>query len=316
MSKIQKIIKADKIDLLAKVVNKVFSPILRKKEKQLEKLLSPELSVCPVIVIVGVPRSGTTLLYQLMTNVFQTGYFDNVSQLLYPYPLTGLYWSRKIYHNNPHNIFRSYYGRTYQYSMHAPSEMGIFWQQYFPKEKIIVRPEEYQAEINHTTDVFNKILRYTKQPFILKNTYLSVRPAVVTQLPGVKVIHVKRNEEDNALALLAARKQFLGNEKAWFSVKPPEYNSLVKLSPEEQTAGQVFYLNRFIEQYFPERMEITYEEICSDWNGVLKKIQAYTGLEKRPADNVVFPKLSLRKRTSYPARREKITSFLKELKHL
>ncbi|RMG82546.1 MAG: sulfotransferase [Bacteroidetes bacterium] len=316
MNKIQKIIKADKIDLFAKVVNKVFSPILSKKEKQLEKLLSPEPSVCPVIVIVGVPRSGTTLLYQLMTNVFQVGYFDNVSQLLYPYPLTGLHWSRKIYDNKPHNVFRSYYGRTYPYSMHAPSEMGIFWQQYFPKEKIILHPKEYQSEIKNVSKVFDKILRYEKRPFVLKNTYLSVRPAVVNQLPGVKVIHVKRNEEDNALALLAARKQFLGNENAWFSVKPPEYNSLIKLSPQEQTAGQVFYLNRFIEQYFPKRMEITYEEICSDLDGALKKIQAYTGLEKRPAENIILPKLIFKKRTAQAEQEEKITTFLEKLKRL
>ena len=62
--------------------------------------------------IIGAPRSGSTILYQALTNAYDVAYFDNVACTLHRNPLAGFALSRVMFGDRPHDSFTSTHGTT------------------------------------------------------------------------------------------------------------------------------------------------------------------------------------------------------------
>src|SRR5690606_22671196 len=85
--------------------------------------LPEEISTRPVFVI-GPPRSGTTLLYQLLVNRFDFIYLDNLSSKFYSAPTVGMWLSKTVAGLAPRTStgYESAYGKTE--SIFGPNEAG------------------------------------------------------------------------------------------------------------------------------------------------------------------------------------------------
>src|SRR5580692_3262293 len=82
------------------------------------------------IFIVGAPRSGSTLLYQLMTSCFHFGYISNLHCTLYGAPqLVERFMRNSDFH--PDSNFRSDTGQTE--GMAGPCECNAYWYLFFPR---------------------------------------------------------------------------------------------------------------------------------------------------------------------------------------
>src|SRR5215831_19286131 len=81
----------------------------------------------PLLFIVGLPRSGTTLLSQLVSRYLRVGYINNIVARFWLNPLVGIALSRAILGQNPGEkiSLESKHGVTQE--PWGPHEFGYFW---------------------------------------------------------------------------------------------------------------------------------------------------------------------------------------------
>ena len=112
---------------------KYTSPLISIFEKSKINKYGAKTSKIPPIFIVGAPRTGSTIVYQLITQYFDTIYFNNLVHLARENTYFGFWLSNKFFKENPHNSFKSNHGDTLTGGLHAPSEGGQIWQKWLPK---------------------------------------------------------------------------------------------------------------------------------------------------------------------------------------
>lgn len=96
----------------------------------------------PPVFIIGAPRSGTTLLYQVMAARFQVAYSTNFLAMFYKASILGMALSQKLHggDSSEPNTFQSHHGSTAGHA--GPYEAGEFWYRWFPRGwHIYVAPE-------------------------------------------------------------------------------------------------------------------------------------------------------------------------------
>ncbi len=154
----------------------------------------------PVMFICGAPRSGTTLLYQLLAYVGEVGYVNNLVARFYANPPLGAWLSEQAQIDR---VFlpKSVYGRTFGAS--APHEFGRFWLDAFGLDAIgepDVAPSQAQivegaARIAALGAVFDR-------PMVFKSfDYLWFIDELAAALPATKWIHIVRERESNIRSL-------------------------------------------------------------------------------------------------------------------
>lgn len=243
----------------------------------------------PVVLVVGAPRSGTTLTMQWLA---QTGYFAYPTNLLsrfYKAPYIGALIQQLLTapeysfndeildFNSPIN-FSSNLGKTH--GALAPNEFWYFWRRFIPNimpeyldEAALAKIDGpgFAAELAALESVFDK-------PWAMKGIILELNLAFLSSLLDKALfLFLRRDPVFNAQSLLQARTKFFGTIDEWYSVKPREYDILKNLTPIEQVAGQVHFINRHIEvelrQIDPVRhLTIDYEAFCADPAAIFEQL--------------------------------------------
>jgi len=128
-----------------------------------EKIINSKKSYySPPIFIIGLPRSGSTLLYQLITHHFKVSYFSNLSSFFFSYPATVTFLTLLFHKKFNIKSFQSKFGFTY--GIFAPSEAGAIYRYWFDGSK--PRTQLFRQTCNKITDLM-------KRPFVWKNLNLS-----------------------------------------------------------------------------------------------------------------------------------------------
>ena len=230
------------------------------------------------IFVVGAPRSGSTLLYQLLVVRFDVAYLSNLHCALFGAPsLVERAVGRRL---PPPAVFSSRYGRTA--GLAAPSECGPYWYRFFRKRPQHVTLEEADPEALRELRASVRALGDASgRPIVFKNLLNSLRIGPLgTALPEALFLVVQRDLDDNVASILAARLAVRGDEAAWWSAEPPEVERLRALPPREQAAGQVRGVSAAIdaerESLGRERfLDVRYERLCADTHGVLAEISEF-----------------------------------------
>lgn len=164
-----------------------------------------------MIFIVGVPRSGSTILYQKLTNTGFFAYTDNFTNLVsYESFIGGNYISHRFLRRRRHNCFKSVYGNTMGCGFNAPSEGGKYWKR--------IRNSKL---FNRSSSDFGFIFRLIKKPYILKNLHNSIYiKEICAEYPNVRFIHIIREKTSNINSILNARRNNSIEELQPWSVMP------------------------------------------------------------------------------------------------
>ncbi len=235
----------------------------------------------PVVLIVGPPRSGTTLMLQWLAATGQFSYPTNLLARFYGAPHIGALIQQLItdprYNYKDELLdavpagdrFRSDLGKTR--GMLQPSEFWYFWRRFVPHvhpeyldEAAVARIDGrgFAAGVASIEGVFD-------QPFAMKGINLQYNLAALAGiLDKVLFLHTRRHPFYNIQSLLGARRTFFGNIDSWYSVKPREYPDLADKEPHEQVAGQIYYTNRHIERELEsldpaQGLTVDYEDFCA-----------------------------------------------------
>lgn len=237
----------------------------------------------PFVFVIGLPRSGTTLLSQLLAHCLRLGYVDNVAARFWLAPVCGVRLSRAILDHEEYAGYQSEYGATS--GPRDIHEFGYFWMHWLQKHTFedVRDHAELEEEIDWTG--LRRVLANLQAEFgsglVAKNIYGSYHiPRLTRTLGDVLWLWIRRDELDVAVSILDARRRYFDDTSNWWSYVPPAYEKVIDAEPAMQIAGQIHYLERFYESQAgrPDLeqnvLQVGYDELCVDPRALLERVQA------------------------------------------
>lgn len=278
--------KKEQMRYAVELVNTMIQPIDTLFRKQVAVGNDP-----PPLFILGVPRSGTTLTYQVITQQLEVGYLT--APVNYFYGLSNLLTRLlKPWIGRPQEGFRSEYGNIR--GLLSPGEHAHYWYQWFPSEGLLghyVSPED--IDVTAYTPLVKSIGSLStilNRPMAFKNVYLTMVSGVLARVfPDARFISVHRDPLLVCQSLLKKRIQ-MSSPDIWWSVKPPDYKEWLYFPLWKQVARQVFFtehlLRKDLARYAVGRhIEVDYVELCNDPVGFVERVSDWlepVGYERYP----------------------------------
>jgi len=235
----------------------------------------------PFIFVFGPPRSGTTLITQVIAHSFNLGYINNFMARFWLAPLHGIRLSKLIYGDARQTDFHSDYAATKELTdIH---EFGYFWRHWLLKESFtgVTRCSQIESQIDWKMlkKVLANIQNEFKSPMVFKNIFGSYHLAKLKQiLKKVIYVYISRESLDTAISILGARKKYYSDLNTWWSYMPVEYEQIKDMNYWDQIARQVYYLKRYYENEIQKNelenvVSVSLEELSKTPQIVLNKIQ-------------------------------------------
>ena len=249
--------------------------LLRPVEWPLVRLAGHKRKKPSLIILLALPRSGSTLTYQILSHGLKSVYLSNLGNLLYQLPYLGGLLSSH-YCANSESTFRSSQG--FVRGLCGPAEGLRFWQYWFANgidERL--HRERDTAHMRRRANYLRKaIIALGSEERPVVTGYLG-HPLRLEQLqstfPEAVFIRLHRDPLHNAISLLRCRQK---SDAEWFSVYPVECERHADESVHGQVAAQVYWLNSRLSELKGERViHISYEDLCRNPAGSLQSIVTF-----------------------------------------
>jgi len=242
-----------------------------------------KVETLPIIYIVGAPRSGTTLLSQLLSRCLPVGYINNLSALFWSKPSVGIRISRAVLGSDYRKriSFKSKYGTTA--GVEGPHEFGYFWRHWLKldESKNHKLSKRHLGRLDRSglkNALENEILKTFTMPVVIKNVICGFQAKYLTELhPASLFVHIKRDPCAVGASILNARMQRYGSYNSWWSLKPSTYPFVPQpKSPAEevvrQIGGCISDFNSELSSPGVKSIEITYENLCANPAKAIKNV--------------------------------------------
>jgi len=263
------------------------------QEKVNQEYVKPRF---PVLLIMGVPRSGTTLFLQWLAASERWGYPSNTISRFYGAPYIGARVQQILFEHDYLNEITAYQqiaSSTYT-SSHgktkgptAPHEFWYFWRRFFAFEQdaSVVPPEALKkvdvARLNAELATLEAAL---EKPLAMKAMLLNWNiPFLDAAFEKVLLVYIKRDPLYVLQSIMEKRREF-GSEERWYGFKPREYHWLKGLDPITQVAGQVYFTQQAVEDGLSQvhesrKMVVDYEQFCREPAIVWERLQSTMAAE-------------------------------------
>ncbi len=222
----------------------------------------------PTLHVLGVPRSGTTLLTQAIGTHLPVGVINNLVAAFWAAPCYGIRLSKKLL-CPLRSRFESTYGRTRE--IEEPHEFGYFWAAMLGYRDQVEPTAAERADVDwvRIRRVLLNMVHAEGRPLAFKSFMLGwYIEEMLNALPQTCFVWIRRDPVQNALSLLRARREYVASEDAWVGLKPKEHVWLRERTICEQVAGQVVFLDAALQREVTRArgrnvLELSYEEFCS-----------------------------------------------------
>lgn len=232
-------------ELLIKKINDVLSSL---NDDICESGYEPS----PSILLISGPRTGSTLITQVLVSRLNLGYPSNLMARFFEAPCIGAFLQKKLIGNRIHQLrdYNSLHGVTNL--VEEPHEFGYFWSRFLIlPNKDVHQPSDESEYDSVNIDMLNseliKISRVFDKPVLYKCPLGVFFLPVLNKLENVFFIFLERDDISTASSILKTRKKRFGNISLWWSLRPYNYHTLKTLLPEEQVAGQIIEIKKAIE---------------------------------------------------------------------
>ncbi|HEX6141446.1 MAG TPA: sulfotransferase [Geminicoccaceae bacterium] len=234
----------------------------------------------PTFHVVGAPRSGTTLLIQLIASSLDIGCINNLIAAFWEAPCCGIRLSRKLLGEHPPaSSYRSHYGRTT--AIYEPHEFGYFWTRLLQYSDFRAPEEQDHAPIDwqEVRTVITNMTATWGRPIVFKSFKIPWHAGELLRvLEKSCFLWMRRDPVDVAVSLFRMRLSYALTPEEWVSFKPPEYEVLKDLPVHRQVAGQAVYLDRQIRRALDaigrrNVIEVSYDELCRAPAEVLERVR-------------------------------------------
>jgi LPS sulfotransferase NodH len=258
-------LKNDKEEALLELINNSLLPLQRQLENR-------KTSAHPVLIILGTPRSGSTLLMQMISSRLDIAYPSNLMARFHETPAVGAFLQKMLIGNRLHNLrdYQSTHGATAL--IEEPHEFGYFWTRHLGICKDVHEPsalELLNVDIDKLQKELDSIINIFDKPVVFKCILGSYFVLPLQNISNIFFIDLQRNTLDVAESFWNVRQNRFGSTKEWWSIRPQNYESLCLQTPEVQIASQILSIRRAIDKSWaliPEQRKFTikYEDLIED----------------------------------------------------
>ncbi len=299
---------------------KYSSPVITIAEKRKIAKYGNTSPAQPCIFIIGAPRTGSTILYQLVTNIYDLLYIDNLVNLARQNPYFGFWLSKKLFHYKPHESYSSNFGDTTREGLHAPCE-GLFWYKWLPKDRHYTEPSDLDhKQMKDFRQTVNAIINRFNKPLIIKNLSFSLRLKLLKELfPEAKYIIIHRSPLFTSQSLwIAKKKNHVPDRQVW-GILPRQFQHLEKLNSYEQIVKQIYLIEQQIYhdiRMFPEDnvMHINYEDLIPDPEKVINRIARFIRPDLSRRAPTQLPEIKIRNKINLQEHEiQNLKHYIKEL---
>ena len=245
---------------------------------------APQVSCLePIILfILGSPRVGSTVLFQLIINHFECFFPSNSFNRIFQNKEVNLEsLDLSLHMSSLKNVsYNSDYGKTFYDG--EPSEASAFFGTFFggehPSEEKSKSPLPDLSE--RFIDFCRSLYRQSQKPLVFKNAWNCFRISYLSQaIPNACFLWIRRDIADAAFSDLEARKK-RGSTNIWNSATTADYFEIQKHPYWEQVVEQQYgYARRVgsdLSQFCRDRyFEVWYEDILVEPNLFLEKINNF-----------------------------------------
>ncbi len=234
----------------------------------------------PLVFILGSPRTGSTLIYQLLINAFGPFYISNfINDAFAEHPAVGAVLDQQLNPREP-VPYESHYGKTA--SCFGPSEGSLVFRHWFggehpsqTKSAIVLPPKR-----EHMLRSLTAIHAITGRAIVLKNAWNCFRVRELSRLfPKSAFIWVRRDIEAAAVSDLESRYAH-GSPERWNSATVANYLEIQRRPYWEQVVEQQYEYHRAMSEDLraccPDRaIELWYEDVCVEPAAALDECGAF-----------------------------------------
>lgn len=243
------------------------------RQAQLPPSPGQDVARLPILYLVGAPRSGTTLLSQIVSRVLPVGYINNLIARFWLRPSVGIRLSQTVLGLDAREKIdlRSVHGVTS--GPYGPHEFGYFWRHWLQLDRWPTHhlTEAAIAQVDQAglkQALEQEILGSFQTGVVFKNVICGFQARFLTRLHPLSLfIHIKREPYAAAASILKTRLERFGSYETWWSVKPSTYPfGTPKGDPAAEVTRQVLDTRTELDAELasPEihGMTITYEGLC------------------------------------------------------
>jgi hypothetical protein len=226
------------------------------------------------IFLIGAPRTGSTLLFQLLAQRYRLSYISNLMALAPRYLVRLCRLSPGLCTGYQGGIRESSFG--YVPGLSAPNEAGQLMRHWFVED-----PDARHAEMVRATVA--SLGRIAKAPMFFKNQANTLRlPAVQRIFPNARLLYLRRDMRFTAQSLILVRRHLFGSADHWWSVAPPGHKDVQAREPLYQVLWQVERLEELALAACLDRpaqsIIVNYETLCTEPTHTLERIAERFGL--------------------------------------
>jgi hypothetical protein len=262
---------------------------LNESLKDLEQTISDYAeNGIPNIYIFGLPRSGTTLVYQLLASCLDVTWPTNLMARFWETPVIGMRLSKILGLFEQQSDFSSEFGVTK--GAHGPHEFGYFWMNWLNYWDNVMKSKAHEETIDwdNLRKKLNSVSTEAGKPVVYKNMLYAFHLERFAQIqPDSIFIYCKRDLADVATSILRTRENRYGDKNIWWSFKPPDYRRVLAESCYEQIIYQVKYGHEYFEKIIANLksnhvvLSIDYNKINSELDKLIKTIMDKVKISKK-----------------------------------
>jgi hypothetical protein len=235
----------------------------------------------PTLFVFGLPRSGTTLLHQVLAWGLDVGYVSNVMARFYRAPYAGAMLSQAVLGARRDDSFASDYGKSLDAA--GGHEFAYFWQRALGiggvDDLVDFGGVAPKADWPATVAAVRRMQWAFGRPMLFKTNFAAqFLPQFASELAPAVFVLIERDPRDVALSILEARRRYYGDTRTWWATYPPNFAELRGLDPVSQVAGQVVALGAAYEEQVAKvpsgvTVRVAFDELCADPDAVVRRVR-------------------------------------------
>jgi hypothetical protein len=257
-----------------RVLAKPVDAFLQKREASAVESAQP--SEMPVLLVVGAPRSGTTLTYQTLARYLDVSYVTNLTSMFPRSPIAGTRMFRWLPKRDTAD-FQNFYGQTAR--LHGPNDGFSLWNQWLGSDRYVPRTDLNDAEQQQMRQFFQAWSHAFGKPFLNKNNRNTGCLDLLSRaIPQASFIVVRRNPLLVAQSLITAREQVQGDKSVGWGLHSHSSDTIADpLSYVDDVCDQILLIEQQLDEQLKDipkdrLIEITYEGFCEDPAAALRRI--------------------------------------------
>lgn len=237
----------------------------RKETRVIDSSIASE--TLPLILIVGPPRAGTTMVYQVLANSLDVTFLNNFAAMFSRSPILARQLFDRCSKANTFEV-ESYFGQTPRLA--GPNDGFSIWNRWLGSDRYKTTTDLSESKVRQMGDFFRTWTSTFGKPFLNKNNRNTQCMALLAEhLPTAYFIVVNRDPMEIARSLIRARETVQGDKATGWGLQSQEMHaSKSSLGYVDDVCEQIMAINTNIGQQLSRMdrsrvIEFDYHEFCT-----------------------------------------------------